>query len=162
MRRTHETDLAPPFAVRYWAAVVAVVGLPLLAIAAIAAGAGASPLSAIALPWVVAVGAGALVAWRWRTHQLEVTDDAVVERRHPLVLFTRRRAFDEITEVAPCPADRRGLEHRESALLVACTLPERDLVVAPANPQQFLDDLAAADPELTRYRGRLVRSALRD
>lgn len=158
MRRTHQVDHAPRFTARYWAVVVAVLGVPMVAIAVLAASAGQSPLATIALPWVVAVGVGASIAWRWRAHRLEVTDDSVVERRHPLVLYTRRRDLDEIVDVAPCPADRLGVEHPPSALLLRCSAAERDLVVSPANPQQFLDDLSAADPTLTRYRTRVARA----
>jgi hypothetical protein len=40
---------------------------------------------------------------------------------------------------------------------VRCDRPQRDLVVTPANPRQFLDDLGTADPSFERYRGRIIR-----
>lgn len=157
MRKVHQTALTQAFAFRYWGVVGVVLVTPMLLIAASAAGRDVSPLAALATPWVLAVGTAALLLWRWRSHRLEVTTDAVIERRHPLIWYRRQRAFDEITEVVTCPPERRGLEHGESSLLLRCTRPERDLVIAPANANQFLDDLVAADPALTRYRGKVVR-----
>lgn len=157
MRRLHTTQLARPFVVRYWTAVGLVLALPLLLIAATVAGSGGSPLNAIALPWIVAVGAAALVMWRWRAHRIEITDDAVIERHHPLLLYQRRRDLAEITEVGPCPPERRGVAETDASLLLRCRRPNRDLAVTPANPDQLLDDLAAVDPRLRRFRGRVVR-----
>jgi hypothetical protein len=137
------------FAFRYWGVVGVVLVTPMLLIAASAAG-DVSRLAALATPWVLAVGTAALLPLRWRSHRLEVTADAVIEGRHRLIWYQRRRAFDEITEVVTCPPERRGLEYGESSLLLRCTRPDRDLVIAPANANQFLDDLVAADPTLTR------------
>lgn len=157
MRHTHQTQLSRTFTIRYWAVVAVMLGGPLALIAALAAGAGSSPLGALVVPWVIAVGVAGLLAWRWSAHRLEVTTDAVVERRHPLIWYQRRRTFDEIVEVTACPPERRGVEHGESALLLRCEKSQRDLVVCPANTEQFLDDVHAADPTLERYRGRVVR-----
>jgi len=157
MRHIHRTHLARAFTIRYWTVVTVVLGVPIVLIAAMEASRNGSPLAALMLPWMLVVGVAALVAWRWSAHRIEVTDDAVTERCHPLVWYRRRRSLDEITEVIPCPPERRRLEHGESALLVRCDRPQRDLVVTPANPRQFLDDLSAVDPSFERYRGRIIR-----
>jgi hypothetical protein len=157
MRLIHQTHLSSQFTIRYWSVVAVVLGVPIVLIAAIEAGRGGSPLAGLALPWMLVVAVAGLIAWRWSAHRIEITEDAVTERCHPLVLYQRRRGLDEIAEVATCPPERRGLEHDASALLLRCARPHRDLVVAPANPQQFLDDLRAADPSFERYRGRIVR-----
>lgn len=157
MRKVHQTAITGVFAFRYWGVVGFMLAIPLLLIALSAAGQGQSPLAALAAPWVVAVCLVALLAWRWRAHRLEITDEAVIERRHPLIWYVRRRALDEITEVVTCPPERRGLEHGQTSLLVRCTRPERDMVIAPANPDQFLDDLMAVDPSMERYRGKVIR-----
>ena len=161
MGKVHQTAITQAFAIRYWGVVGFVLVTPMLLIAAGAAARNQSPLAALAAPWVLAVGAAALLKWRWNSHRLEVSSDAVIERRHPLIWYERRRAFDEITEAVTCPPERRGVEHGESSLLLRCTRPERDLVVAPANADQFLDDLAAADPTMERYRGKVVRRSTR-
>jgi hypothetical protein len=159
MRRVHQTQFTQRFVLRYWGVVAALLGGSGVLIAATAASTGESPLGALALPWIVGVGVVALLVWRWSAHKLEVTGDAIIERRHPLIWYTRRRTLEEITEVVWCPPERRGLEHGEASLLLRCTRPERDMVIAPANADQFLDDLAAADPTLQRYRGKVVRRA---
>jgi len=110
---------------------------------------------------MLVIGVAGLIAWRWSAHRIEVTTDAVTERCHPLILYPRQRRLDEIAEVVPCPPERRRLEHGPSALLLRCDQPHRDLVLTPANPQQFLDDLRAADPSFERYRGRIVRREVR-
>lgn len=157
MRKVHQTAIAPAFAIRYWGVVGVVLVAPMLLIATTVAGRNGSPLAALATPWVLVVTVAALLAWRWNAHRLEITADAVIERRHPLIWYVQRRTFDEITEVVMCPSDRRGLEHGESSLLLRCTRPERDLVIAPANADQFLNDLNAADPAFERYRGKVIR-----
>lgn len=157
MRLVHQTHLSSTFALRYWSALAVVLGVPIVLISAIEAGRDGSPLAGLALPWMLVVAVAGLIAWRWSAHRIEVTEQAVTERCHPLILYQRRRGIDEITEVVVCPPERRGVEHGESALLLRCRRPERDLVVSPANPEQFLDDLRAADPSFERYRGRVVR-----
>lgn len=157
MRRIHQTRKARGFTVVYWAVFFAVVGVPMAFMAAFANATGGFALLSLALPSMVAVLAFALLLWRWRAHQVEVTDDAVIERRNPLLVYTRRRGFDEIVEVGDCPPDRRGVEHGEGALLLRCRRRERDLVVEPVNAEQFLDDLIDADPTFARYRGRVTR-----
>ncbi len=159
MRRTHETRRAPRFTLAYWAVIVAVLGLPTALLAAQAVATGTSPLAALALPSVIVVGVFALLLWRWNAHQLEVTDAAVIERRHPLLVYVRRRRLDEIVEVVECPADRRGVEHGPGALLLRCERPERDLVLAPANTEQFLEDLATVNDRFAQYRGRIARDS---
>lgn len=157
MRHIHQTQVAPAFTIRYWTVVAVVLGVPIVLIAATEASRNGSPLAALALPWMLIVAVAGLIAWRWSAHRIEVTDDAVTEHFHPLIWYRRRRSLEEITEVVTCPPERRGLEHGESALLMRCKRPERDLVVAPANARQFLDDLRAADPSFERYLGRIVR-----
>jgi hypothetical protein len=157
LRLVHQTHLSWTFTLRYWAAVAAVLGVPIVLIAAIEAGRDGSPLAGLALPWMLVVAVAGLIAWRWSAHRIEVTEHAVIERCHPLIVYQRRRGIDEIAEVVVCPPERRGVEHDQSALLLRCRRPERDLVIAPANPQQFLDDLRAVDTSFERYRGRVIR-----
>lgn len=157
MRRIHAARHARPFTLRYWGTVALVLAVP----TAISLRAGIDRdlgvQLAVVVPLAVSILVVGLLWWRWSTHHLEITGDAVVERRHPVLMYRRTRWFDEIVEVGPAPADRRGLEHDKGALLLACDHSRRDLVVMPENPVQFLDDLQAVDPRFARYRGRAVR-----
>ena len=157
MRLVHQTHVSSAFTVRYWAVVGATLGVPIVLIAAIEAGREGGPMAGLALPGMLVVAVAGLISWRWSAQRVEGTGQAGTERRHPPLLHQPRRRFHQITEVVACPPERRGLEHGESALLLRCQRPERDLVIAPANPRQFLDDLCAADPSFERYRGRLAR-----
>lgn len=159
MRRIHAARHSRAFTQRYWGVVALVLAVP----TAISLRAGIEQdigfQLSVAVPLGVSILVLALLWWRWSTHHMEVTDDAVVERRHPVLFYRRTRRLDEITEVTAAPPERREVEHDEGALLLRCDEPRRDLVLMPENPVQFLDDLQAVDPRLARYRGRLVRES---
>lgn len=157
MRRIHRVNHPRTFARRYWGAVALVLIPPILVSLVIGLRDATGLQLAVAIPVVVSIVVASLLRWRWSTHHLEVTDTVVVERRHPILVYQRMRRIEEITEVVPCPPERRGLEHGETALLLRCAQAHRDLVVGPEDPQQFLDDLQTAEPRFARYRGRLVR-----
>lgn len=157
MRRIHHVNHPRAFARRYWGVVALVLIPPILISLAMGLRDATGLQLAVAIPVVVSIVVASLLRWRWSTHHLEVTDTAIVERRHPILVYRRVRRLDEVSEVVPCPPERRALEHGETALLLRCAQAHRDLVVGPEDPQQFLDDLQAAEPRFTRYRGRLIR-----
>lgn len=162
MRRIHHVNHSRAFTLRYWSVVALVLIPPMLISLVIGFREDTGLQLALAIPVVVSIVVTSLLRWRWSTHHLEVTDTAVVERRHPILVYRRVRRIDEITEVMPCPPERLGLEHGETALLLRCVQSHRDLVVGPRDPNQFLDDLQAVEPRFARYRGRLMRQVHND
>lgn len=158
MRRIHAARHARPFTQRYWGFIALVLTVPTLISLRAGMQEDVGLQLSVAIPLGVSILVLALLWWRWSTHHIEVTDDAVIERRHPVLVYRRTRRLDEIVEVAPAPPERRELEHDDGALLLRCDQPHRDLVIMPENPVQFLDDLQAVDPRFARYRGRLVRA----